>query len=275
MTTLRQDFAKLTPPEWNRNLYYSWLYGLKTLSEPCGPGYQAFQQTDAWTDRQLNTALASWAALRHDTILYAKQSYTPRAYAISVPPIPPPPNGLVEPLPKFIARMLATAQMAQRGLEDMQVLNEPAQAQMEGLVAVMERLLDICRRQVANEALRPEDNAFLGSFAETLKGTVGEVDEKGLRTTLIADVHTDLNTQQCLQEASGNVDLVVVAYQRPEGDIVLLAGPVLSYYEFRQPITDRLTDEQWRDMLSKNTGPARPTWNSSYSALPAETPLVH
>jgi hypothetical protein len=32
--------------------------------------------TEAWKYKELNTALASWTQLRHDTILYAKQSYT-------------------------------------------------------------------------------------------------------------------------------------------------------------------------------------------------------
>ena len=32
--------------------------------------------TEAWGRRMLNTQLGSWAELRHDTILYAKQSYT-------------------------------------------------------------------------------------------------------------------------------------------------------------------------------------------------------
>ena len=43
MAKLRGEFAKLTGKDWNRNLYWSWLYGLKTLAEPCGEGYQALR----------------------------------------------------------------------------------------------------------------------------------------------------------------------------------------------------------------------------------------
>ena len=39
-------------------------------------GLPAVMQTEAWARRVLNTQLASWAELRHDTLLYAKQSYT-------------------------------------------------------------------------------------------------------------------------------------------------------------------------------------------------------
>ena len=37
-------------------------------------------------------------------------------------------------------------------------------------------------------------------------------------------------------------------------------GGVYSYYEFQQPITDRLTDEAWRAMLKAGEEPPRPTW---------------
>ncbi|GAH96290.1 unnamed protein product, partial [marine sediment metagenome] len=63
--------------EWKQNLYWRWLYALLPLLEenkdvdlPC------FIQSPAWVDKELQTVLGSWTELRHDTILYAKQSYT-------------------------------------------------------------------------------------------------------------------------------------------------------------------------------------------------------
>jgi len=58
-------------------------------------------RTQAWEEEQLNAALASWTELRHDTILYAKQSYTP--VETSLPPSVP---GYVEPVPEFYGRLL-------------------------------------------------------------------------------------------------------------------------------------------------------------------------
>ncbi len=265
---LRKEFAELTDKDWNRNLYWSWLYALKTLIGERGKGYQTYQRTDAWLDRQLTTALASWSALRHNTILYAKQSYTPVFVGItSVQPIPeppPPPKGLVEPLPEFYARILTTAKMAYSGLKELEVLNDKSETRLVSLIRMLETLHDICDRQVANEPLTGDDNEFLAEFPEALKKAIGDVDEKGLKTTIIADVHTDLNTKQCLEEASGYVDYVIVAYKRAEGDIVLAVGPVLSYYEFKHPMKDRLTDEKWQEMLKTGTVPVRPEWIKSY-----------
>ncbi|KPJ71140.1 hypothetical protein AMJ52_08965, partial [candidate division TA06 bacterium DG_78] len=267
---LRVEFATLEPRDWNRNLYWSWLYALKTVIAECGKGYQTYQQTGAWLDRQLNTALASWAALRHNTILYAKQSYTPVHVGITsvepTPPPPPPPKGLVEPLPEFYARILTTTKMAYSGLKELNVLNARSETRLSSLVTTLERLYDLCKRQVANKALTQEDNDFLAAFPEALKRAIGDVDDKGLKTTIIADVHTDLNSKLTLEEASGYVDFVIVAYKRAEGDIVLAVGPVLSYHEFKHPMADRLTDEKWQEMLRAGQAPAQPQWIHTYFA---------
>jgi hypothetical protein len=265
---LREEFARLTDEDWNRNLYWSWLYALKTLCIAPRGSYQTYQMSGAWLDRQLNTALASWAALRHNTILYAKQSYTPVHVGITSvqpsPPPPPPPKGLVEPLPRFYARILATTRMAYRGLKELEVLSNASEARLVSLMHTLETLYGICIRQVGNQPLSDADNEFLGNFPNALKAAIGDVDDKGLKTTIIADVHSDLNTMLCLEEASGYVDLMIVAYKRPSGDIVLAIGPVFSYYEFKHPLKDRLTDETWQDMLQQDRVPDRPDWIKSF-----------
>ena len=89
----RRDF-------WNANLYNLWLASLRALS-PWPPARRApleIAGTEAWGRRTLNTQLASWAELRHDTILYAKQSYTGGAGCEF-------PDALVEPSPEFFARL--------------------------------------------------------------------------------------------------------------------------------------------------------------------------
>jgi len=72
-------------------------------------------------------------------------------------------------------------------------------------------------------------------------------------------VYTDTNTKKVLEEGVGYVDLILVAYKVPDGRILVGAGPVFSYYGFKQPMADRLTDEMWKDMLLHNP-PERPEW---------------
>jgi hypothetical protein len=65
----------LSVDEWTETLYNSWIYTFFPLLEVPSEGYPAFMRSDAWLDKQLNTTLGSWAELKHDTILYAKQVY--------------------------------------------------------------------------------------------------------------------------------------------------------------------------------------------------------
>jgi hypothetical protein len=80
------EFSNFSAADWNRNLYWSWLYSLQPLLKNYGSGYPTFMQTNAWQDKELGTSLASWTELRHDTILYAKQSYTMVETAMPMPP---------------------------------------------------------------------------------------------------------------------------------------------------------------------------------------------
>jgi hypothetical protein len=38
----------------------------------------------------------------------------------------------------------------------------------------------------------------------------------------------------------------------------------MSYYEFKQPINNRLTDEQWKQMLESGQTPPKPDWTNSF-----------
>lgn len=60
--------------------------------------------------------------------------------------------------------------------------------------------------------------------------------------------------------------LLLLARQWADGQLVLGAGPVLSYYEFKQPMSDRLTDEAWRAMLGSGKAPGQLEWTESYRA---------
>lgn len=254
-------FDSFTQEHWNKNLYWGWLYSMKSLLEDYGTGYPTFMQSEAWHRKQLNAVLASWSELRHDTILYAKQSYTPGIGITSVQPVPEPVVGYVEPVPEFYARLLALTKMTNKGLSEMNVLDEKAKRRLDGLQTILERLLEISKKELDDKELKEEDYQFIRNFGKELENSVFGVEEAGVKTTLIADVHTDINTQKVLEEGVGYVDLIVVAYKVPDGRILIGAGPVMSYYEFKHPMEDRLTDEKWRDILKTNP-PEKPDWIS-------------
>ena len=58
---------------------------------------------------------------------------------------------------------------------------------------------------------------------------------------IIADIHSDYPTGQCLEEAVGRPLLLYVIVDIA-GDLRVTQGSAFSYYEFSQPIAERLTD---------------------------------
>jgi hypothetical protein len=260
---LKSQFAAFTEEDWHRNLYWSWLYTLKPLLEKYGRGYPAFMQTNAWQDKELNTALASWTQLRHDTILYAKQSYTPMV--TSAPPPPKPLLGYIEPVPEFYARMLDMTKMTRVGLSQLGALSQEEDNRLLNLESVLDRSLQITINELEGKELAQDDYDFIRDFGSSLESIIVGVESEGKETTIVADVHTDTNTPaEVLEEGTGYVDLILVAYKVPDGRIIIGAGPTLSYYEFKQPIDNRLTDEQWKQMLESGQAPLRPDWTTSF-----------
>jgi len=270
---LKEEIDALTPYDWYKTLYINWLYVLKSLwSESAygGIGYPLFMQTKFWQDKELNTALASWTQLRHDTILYVKQSYT---MAEKGGMFQPPVVGYVEPMPEFYSRLLALTKMTNQGIENL-LSPETSEkldvsAGLDRLAEILERLKLISIKELENQPLDDGEYNFIesfGSISENLIETIsgGNADPSVYKTVLVADVHTDGNTKKVLEEGVGYLKTMIVAYQHPEGHILLGVGPVFSYYEFKQPMEDRLTDEGWRKILDSNP-PLQPEWIKTFS----------
>ena len=255
---LKEEFNSFTEADWQKNLYWSWLDALKPLLKEFGDGYPTFMQTEAWQEKELISALASWAELRHDTILYAKQSYTMVAKSSIVHPEKPV-VGYIEPVPEFYNKLLALTRMTNKGLTEMEVLDSSAKQRLESLERVLKRLVELSKKELENEELTKDDYAFIKNFGKELNGVIADVDDKAKKTTIIADVHTDQNTKQALEEGVGYVKMILVAYKVPDGRILIGAGPVMSYYEFKHLMDDRLTDEKWRELLESNP-PDEPEW---------------
>lgn len=270
---LKEEIDALTPYDWHKTLYINWLYVLKSLwSENTygGIGYPLFMQTKFWQDKELNTALASWTQLRHDTILYVKQSYT---MAEKGGMFQPPVVGYVEPMPEFYSRLLALTKMTNQGIDN---LLSPETSEkldvsigLDRLAEILERLKAISIKELENQPLDDGEYDFIenfGSISENLIETIsgGNADPSVYKTVLVADVHTDGNTKKVLEEGVGYLKAMIVAYQHPEGHILLGVGPVFSYYEFKQPMDDRLTDEAWREILDSNP-PLEPEWIKTFS----------
>ena len=238
---LRNEFGNMSVEEWNRNLYFSWLYTLKSLIELKGE-YPDFMN-GGWKYKELQTALASWVELRHDTILYAKQSYT--AYLSAIPSKS---MGYVEPIPEFYSRLYSLINMTINGLKSLGAVNEKEEEQLTHLKNLVYSALEISIDEIDGKSLDKYGRFFTTFVDEVDK--LSKFNEDAIKTTLVADVHTDLNTNMCLEEGVGNIDFAIISFYN-EGKVYLAVGPILSYYEFKQPINERLNDKEWEELAKK------------------------
>jgi hypothetical protein len=270
---LKKTVDSLSMDDWSKSIYMNWLYALRGLIVPYGKGYQTFMQTTAWQDKELNTALSSWTELKHDTILYTKQSYTmsEKGEGGSIPLEPC--SGYVEPVPEFYSRLLTITKMTSDGLTKLLPKEEMYKVSLDYSLQTLEyyvkNLKNISEKELENKELKAYEydsiKHFSGSLEDLLRHVLmGEkLDTKVFKTSMVADVHTDGNTKMVLEEGTGNIKTIIVAFKIPDGRIVLGAGPMMSYYEFKQPMKNRLTDEEWRDMLN-GKHPDTPPWTKSF-----------
>lgn len=265
---LQQEFSELPIEDWTKTLYWSWLYSLKPLLEDSRSCSECplFMLSDAWAKKALNAALASWTELRHDTILYVKQSYTARLSA------PVQPKGYVEPYPEVYQRVADLVKQMREGLEEQGLLIDEVEAHLTRFEELLEQLRLISEKELGGEALTEEEYELISKIGYRLyevtqlsQPLMEEVTGQGdAKMMVIADVHTDANTQQVLEEGVG-YPFIIYVIAPIEGELVLTKGAVFSYYEFFWPMSDRLTNERWQEMLEMGVEPDLPIWAEAFT----------
>jgi hypothetical protein len=270
--SFKTEFSSYPDSVWAQNLYWNWLYCLMPLLYQKGSGYPYFMQTIAWADKELLAALASWAELRHDTILYAKQSMSPCGIC------PGPPKSYVEPNPYLYARLAALVKYTREGLQSRGLLLDKFQDKLDLFETLLLFLKDISIKELENIPLSDSEYENIFCFGKVMQDLVKvntNPDEPWNSAAddmaVVADVHTDSNTNQCLEEGVG-YPLEINVVVNEGGTIRLTKGAIFSYYEFCQPIANRLTDELWREMLTGDNPPSLPGWAINFMDISALQP---
>lgn len=260
---------------WDENLYNEWLGMVRALSpvasevgNPAAAGLPRVMGTEPWSKRIVSSQLGSWAELRHDTILYAKQS-------VSGYPSCEYPSAYIEPYPEFYARLGAFAAKGTALLAAMPSVapypgapNTAQQyfanlstvaAQFEGMAKAERAGADFTADQLAfiNQLVFHEGcgtPSFDGWYAKLFFDQEDAVQYR----PPVADVHTDPSSGNILEVATGKARLMVVTVESCSGPHAYV-GLASSYYDFTSPNFTRLTDDEWGTQLL-DAPPADPIW---------------
>jgi hypothetical protein len=264
---------------WDSSIYTFWVSALRQLS---GGSFDAttlpaIARTEPWGRRLLNTQLGSWAELRHDTLLYAKQSYTGI-------PMCEYPDGYVDPYPGLFGRLRQLGTMAADKLAAVLPTTNGADSApvsyFRAFADVASHLEIMANEELAGATRTQADLDFLNDAVVVKKQSAGctTISVPGgwyarlffqsgdaLDTDpTIADVHTQPADAagnivgRVLHVATGRPRLMVLSVDSCQGPRAY-AGVVSAYFE---KITDnfkRMTDQEWATQISAAT-PADVPW---------------
>jgi len=271
---------------WNQSLYNTWLGAIRELNPPVSSAaLPYFMQTTAWHHEKLNTQLCSWAELRHDNLLYAKQSYT-GGTSCSFP------YTYIEPYPEFYARLGAFAENAAAFFQDISKEKDFDSGSKivkyyQGYAGHMTKFGEIARKELAGTPVSEEDLTYLKTMINSFMASGPSVTgwlldmffnvEKGLEMDfVVADVHTQPTefggavVGKVLHVGNGLINRGVFLAPNPTNPQQLMAftGPVSSFHYDVTLNFKRLTDEEWKEKFLSGTIPPRPDWIEHYMADP-------
>lgn len=258
------------------SVYELWMKSLLTMqqTDKNNPG---FMQTPEWGYKNLNTALASWAELKHDAILYGEQPMAAECGGAG----PPDPIvvGYVEPNLPFWRKMENILQATRLILQQNDCMTDDLKGKTDQLNDYVTFLIQVTEKELRGEKLtEPEYRTleYMGSSIEYFTLSVVDPDlhlddwslvqgpDKSI--AIVAGIYTrnirGCNKNGILHVATGNANNIYVVVEI-EGNLYLTRGATFSYYEFVQPLGTRLTDEEWQKMLEEKKAPAVPEWMKS------------
>ncbi len=243
-----------------------WLRAIARLFEALPNGAPEFLNDPEWRWKDLASGSASWAELRHDTIVYVKQPVLPTLGAIGYlggghgrsEPL-----AYLEPRPDLYVEIAALAraldETVRGGARPLPRVSDATAA----LLRALEPLARIARAEIAGDTIGVSDSEHLRALARSFR----DIEARLLASTepphgaIIADVFGDY---------SGAAPRYLLVGTGPPSDIVVTVragepayeGAIATYHEFASP--ERLTDEAWRSRLIHSTAPPLPAWEAEW-----------
>lgn len=254
MTALREEFNNEDSDLWNASLYANWLNTLRPLLEEKGKGYPLFMQNDKWSIKDLETFAGSYTELKHDTVLYSKQPMAEMGgdWEEDIDD-----RGYVEPEVIVYYRFTRLTNTMSETLQKYGYASKEDVENLSRLANISETLMNISIKELNDEVLTDDEYEFIRAYGGETEHFWSEAmrdqsDEQYMTSemfpaALVVDIATDPNGQ-VLEAATGNPNRIYVVVP-VEGKLRVAIGAVYNFYEFAQPIDERLTDKEWQKML--------------------------
>ena len=259
MKAMQEEFNNDDSTIWNASLYAGWLNTLRPLLEEKGKGYPLFMQNKEWVKKHLETFAGSYTELKHDTVLYSKQMMAEMGGGWEEEKDF---RGYVEPEPLVYLRFENLAKNTSEGLERLGYLSKNDKDNLEKLTDLASKLKTISIKELTGEKLTDEEFELIEIYGgeiehfwlDAMKGQTGEEypSADDYPAALVVDIATDPNGS-ILEMATGDPAVIYVIVPI-DGKLRVAEGSVYSFYQFVNPISDRLTDSEWRQKMGIELG---------------------
>ncbi len=279
MQKLRGALAAENKELWSAGLYSSWLNTLRPLLDEKGEGYPMFMQSEEWVKKDLECFAGSFTELKHDTVLYTKQVLAEMGDAYDDTADD---RGYVEPEPLVYLRLKNLSDLTAQGLANYGMLSEEEEKNLSRLSQLADRLLEISKKELRDEVLTDDEYEFIRSYGgniehfwlETVKDLSDgeEVATQEAPAALVVDIATNPNGE--VLEVGTDDPSIIYVVVKVDGKVKIASGSVYSFYQFRWPMEDRLTDSKWHQMLGikpdeegtyhADSSLRQPEWTDSY-----------
>ena len=148
------------------------------------------------------------------------------------------------------------------------------------LAEMANQFLTMSEKELSNTLLTDEEYDLIRNYGgnlehfwlEAFKDEGENITSGDFLAAIVTDIATDPNGT-CLEVGTGNPSTIYVVVPI-DGELHICVGAVYSFYQFEQPISERMTDDTWRQMMgisvtddgtySYDTAIDQPEWTQSY-----------
>mgnify|MGYP001013360873 CR=1 FL=1 len=260
LNNMRTKQTEITDDEWKSDLYKGWLWSIKSsaVSFEDIEGMPFFMRNEKWTDKNIHTALGSYAELKHDSILYMKQSGAEMGGGGADTIIP---YNYVEPNVEVYAKLKWLALNTKEQLAARNMLKDEIGTVLDQIIEIQDTLMNVSVKELTNQAITDEENLELYRYGGMIDSIIqimqmnlmrNDVDTSNdFTTALIADVSTiasnDMFPKGSYLEIGNGLPCEIYVLCETNGNTYLAKGVLFNYYEF---LSDkRLTNHEWQTMV--------------------------
>jgi hypothetical protein len=267
---------------WNASLFNIWLNSIRQLNPPAQRNsLPPFMTTAAWWQEKMNTQLGSWSELRHDNVLYAKQSYTGGTTCSF-------PYSYVEPFPDFYLSVKNFGLKLNDIITGLTFTNSVIKSQIIDYTNILSTSCDtlsiIAQKELDHAPLSQSELHFLkdmlsywgdGCGTEIYYGWFYHLyydpDNKFKKKDFITvDIHTCAYDEYgnyvgwVKHVGTGKINVGVFVIKNSDNVSTAYVGPLYSYHDYTTTDLLRLTDAEWDSTYLALS--LRPDWVNLYLA---------